>query len=147
MNVTNELKIVVPRGLPAPPLMRQYLLPEKGHWWLKRDFSSQEIRILAHFEDGTLMEAYRVDAGLDPHQMARELIYHITNVMFERKDVKITAFSIVYGSGVTSLSQQLGRSYSEAQMVKDGYLKAFPGVRKLQKLVSGRGKNGGRIRS
>lgn len=147
MNVTNELKIVVPRGLPAPPLMRRYLLPEDGHVWLKRDFSGQEVRILAHFEDGTLMEAYVSNPNLDPHQMALEMIATLTGVAHTRKDVKITAFSIVYGSGNASLAEQLGCALHEAAGIKAGYYKALPGVKKLQKLVSGRGRAGKSIRT
>jgi len=147
MNVTTELSIVVPQGVRPPPLMRKYLLPEKGHVWLKRDYSSQEVRILAHLENGTLMEAYRVDPNLDPHEAARQLIHNITQVMFSRKDVKITAFSIVYGSGANSLSKQLGRSLQEATLIKEAYLNAFPGVRALQRQVSKRGKAGKSIRT
>jgi DNA polymerase-1 len=147
MNVTNEIKIKIPDGLPPPPLMREYLLPEEGHMWLKRDFSGQEIRVLAHFEDGELMFAYQEDAGLDPHEMAKQMIHEITGKLFERKDIKITAFSIIYGSGVRGIAQQLNKSEAEAKEIKEGYLKAFPGVSKLQKLTSARGKAGKDIRT
>lgn len=142
MNVPNEYKIDIPRGLPTPPMMRQYLLPEQDHYWLKRDFSSQEVRILAHFEDGVLMEAYVANPDLDPHAMAQELIKGISGVMYARKDVKITGFSIIYGSGVSSLGAQLGRPRNEAQSIKDAYLQALPGVRKLQRATNKRGKAG-----
>lgn len=36
--------------------MRQYLLPEEGHVWVKRDFSAQEMRILAHYSEGTSVQ-------------------------------------------------------------------------------------------
>lgn len=147
MNVTNEIKIVVPDDLPTPPLMRQYLLPEEGHYWLKRDYSSQEVRMLAHFEDGDLMGAYQENPELDPHEMARKMVLEITGVEFTRKDIKITAFSIIYGSSVTGLAAQLGRSHYEAALVRDTYLKIFPGVKKLQKIVSNRGRKGSSIRT
>lgn len=147
MNVTNELKIVIPKGLPPPPLMRQYLLPELGHKWLKRDYSSQEVRWLAHFADGVLLQAYKDNPGLDPHEAAMLLIEELIDILFPRKDVKITAFSIVYGSGVNSLAEQLSRPKHEAALIKTGYLKAFPDVEELQKLVSRRGKSGQSIRT
>lgn len=147
MNVTNEIKGNTPVDLPPPPLMREYLLPEEGHHWLKRDFSSQEIRMLAHFEDGELMQAYCGDPELDPHEMARQMVAEITGHEFERKDIKITAFSIIYGSGVRSLAEQLGRPHHEAQLIKDGYLKAMPGVKKLQKIVTNRANQGMDIRT
>lgn len=147
MNVTNELNIDVPKGLPAPPLMRQYLLPEEGHVWVKRDFSSQEVRWLAHFEDGGLLQAYQEDPHLDPHTMGQELVGKIVGVQYPRKDIKITAFSIVYGAGVNSLSQQLGRPAHEASLIKDAYLRALPGIKTLQKSVSQRGRDGLTVRT
>lgn len=147
MNVTNELNIVVPKGLPPPPLMREYLEPEKGHVWVKRDFSSQEVRILAHYEDGVLLQAYRDDPRLDPHTMARSMIHDITDVEYARKDVKITGFSIIYGSGAGALAEQLHRSKEEATSIKNAYLRAFPGVKILQQNVSSRGRSGKSIRT
>jgi DNA polymerase-1 len=137
----------VPEGLHPPPCMRRYCLPEVGHVWLKRDFSSQEIRILAHFEDGTLAEAYRADPNLDPHELARQLIYGIINILFARKSVKITGFSLIYGTGVAALSGQLNTSYEEAYQIKNSYLAAFPAVRELMDDVQRRGKSGQPIRT
>lgn len=147
MNVTNEIKGTIPDNLPEPPLMRRYLLPEEGHYWVKRDFSSQEVRMLAHFEDADLMIAYNENPDLDPHQMAAELIQEITGIEFTRKDTKITAFGIIYGMGVNALAGQLGRPHHEAALVKDAYLRVFPGVKKLQRLVSARGRQGLDIRT
>jgi DNA polymerase I-like protein with 3'-5' exonuclease and polymerase domains len=137
----------VPSGLHPLPQMRRYCLPDDGHVWLKRDFSSQEIRILAHFEDGTLCEAYRANPSLDPHQMALEMIEVMIGVRYARKEVKITSFSIIYGSGVTGLSIQLGRGYGDAFTIKEAYLNAMPGVRKLMRGVQDRGKSGQPIRT
>lgn len=131
----------VPEGLHPLPLLRRYCLPERGHIWLKRDYSSQEIRILAHFEDGTLCEAYRANPSLDPHEMAREIIQAMVGMTYARKDVKITAFSIIYGSGATGLSIQLGRSYEEAWRIKEAYLDAMPGVKAIMEDVTARGRN------
>tara|TARA_R110002020_G_scaffold58106_2_gene159508 strand:- start:10585 stop:12429 length:1845 start_codon:yes stop_codon:yes gene_type:complete len=142
MNVTNEIKIAVPDGLPPPPLMRKYLLPEEGHYWLKRDFSGQEIRVLAHFEQGSLMQAYTDNPNLDPHEKARQMVADITGKEFSRKDIKITAFGIIYGSGVRALSQQLGRSVQEASLIKEGFLRAMPGIKKLQRSTSDKGRSG-----
>jgi len=147
MNVTNEFTIAVPKGLPTPPFMREYLLPEVGHVWVKRDFSSQEVRILAHYEDGVLLQAYKEDPRLDPHAMARGLINEITNAEYPRKDVKITGFSIIYGSGAGALAEQLHRSEEEATAIKNAYLRAFPGVKILQQNVSSRGRSGKSIRT
>lgn len=139
--------LAVPQGLHPLPQMRRYCLPEEGHLWLKRDFSSQEIRILAHFEDGVLCAAYKANPSLDPHQMAREMIHSIVGLMYARKDIKITGFSIIYGSGATGLSHQLGRTIEESFKIRSAYLAAMPGVKDLMDTVQRRGKSGGAIRT
>ena len=136
-----------PEGLHPIPFMRSYCLPEERHVWVKRDFSSQEIRILAHFEDGALCEAYRVNPNLDPHQMAIELINALIGIMYARKSIKITGFSIVYGSGVTGLTHQLGQPYDECYRIRSAYLAAMPGVKDLMDDVQRRGKCGQPIRT
>lgn len=137
----------VPEGLHHPPYMRSYCLPEVGHVWIKRDFSSQEVRILAHFEDGSLAEAYRANPSLDPHRMAMELIHSMIGVLYARKDVKITGFSIIYGTGARGLAIQLGRDYEEAFAIKNAYLAAMPGIQTLMRGVQDRGRAGEFIRT
>jgi DNA polymerase-1 len=139
--------LLVPEGLHPLPLMRRYCLPDNGHVWIKRDFSSQEIRILAHFEDGSLCEAYRANPGLDPHQMAKDIIFAMIQVSYARKSIKITGFSIIYGSGVTGLSHQLGQPYDEAARIKSAYLTAMPGIQELMDDVQGRARAGLPIRT
>lgn len=139
--------LAVPPGLHPLPFMRRYCLPEPDHVWLKRDFSSQEIRILAHFEDGALAEAYRANPNLDPHSMATELVAAIVGLTYARGEIKITGFSIIYGTGAPGLSSQLGRPVHEAAQIKAAYLTAMPGVRDLQLDVKGRGQSGQPIRT
>jgi DNA polymerase-1 len=141
-NVPNEFEQVVPAGLPPLPLMRRYCLPEEGHLWIKRDFSSQEVRWLAHFEDGTLLQEYIKNPGLDPHSTAQTVMRETTGKTFVRKHVKITAFTTIYGGGVPKLAEQMGVEVAHAFEVREAYLAAFPGVRKLQQAVSRRGKSG-----
>jgi DNA polymerase-1 len=149
-NLTNppgEMKAKAPEGFMEIPMMRQYLLPEEGHRWAKRDFSSQEIRILAHYEDGALMQAYRENPDLDPHEMARQMILNLTGIELQRKEVKIIGFSIIYGSGVTGLSQQLGTDYSRAHVLREAYMSALPGVRQLGNALRIRGRNNTPLRT
>lgn len=146
-NPPNPFDWTIPDGLPPLPNMREYLLPEPGHLWIKRDFSSQEIRILAHFEDGQLMEAYCADPFLDPHTMAQSLIQQITTILYARPDVKITGFSIIYGSGVPGLASQLKRPRSEAYVLREAYFKAMPAAAQLAASTRNRGRSGGTIRT
>jgi DNA polymerase I-like protein with 3'-5' exonuclease and polymerase domains len=137
----------VPDGLYALPQLRTYCLPEVDHVWVKRDFSSQEIRIVAHFEDGTLCEAYRANPDLDPHSMAQEMINAMIGVLYARKKIKITSFAIIYGAGAPGLSGQLGSTVEEARSIKGAYLDAMPGIRNLMLDVQARGRRGEAIRT
>jgi len=132
--------------------MRQFLLPEEGHVWCKRDFSGQELRIAAHFEDGPLLAAYQANPSLDPHQMAKELILEKCHKDFKRKHVKIAGFQIIYGGGANAISSGIGCSYQEAVEFKEAYFTAMPGIKKLAKECTDIGRNdlpittwGGRI--
>lgn len=146
-NVPTEFTDETPEGIIPIPRMRQYLLPEEGHVWAKRDFSSQEVRILAHFEDGQLLDAYRADPMLDPHSMGQGFIKENTGVLYPRKDVKITGFSIIYGSGVNGLAGQLHRPRDEAWSIREAYFQAFPGIKQLMRDTQSIGQSGRAIKT
>lgn len=144
-NMPNEYEIVIPEGLPPLPLMRQYMLPDKGMVWLKRDYSQQELRILAHFSEGRLFQRYQEDPTIDAHVETSALITEHAGIELPRKYVKITGFSVIYGSGIQNLADQMGVQYGEAQQVRNAYFKAMPEVRQLMNSCSTRGKSGGTI--
>lgn len=146
-NIPNEYPQEIPEGFPTLPIMRKYLMPEEGHVWLKRDFSSQEMRVLAHFEDGSLMRAYQENPKLDPHAYAQQLIREKTGMVLERRDTKIIAFSLLYGAGVRHISEQLGVEYHVAAALKEAYLSTFPDVRDLNDDVKRRGRAGKPVRT
>lgn len=146
MNIPAEFSEEVENLLP-PPRMREYLLPEPGHVWVKRDYSAQEVRLLAHYEDGALMKAFQENTLLDPHAFGAEVIKKYSGHVLERKQVKIIVFSILYGSGVTHLSEQLGVPYHQAAQIKSIYLAAFPDVKALIDDVKYKGDHGLPIRT
>lgn len=146
-NVPTEFDQKIPEGLPPLPFMRQFLLPEEGHVWAKRDFSSQEIRIAAHFEEGPLLAAYLKDPNLDPHEMARIMIWNLCHKSFTRKHTKITGFQIIYGGGANAIASNVGCSYTEAVELKESYLMAMPGIRELMRGTQRRGRIGEPIRT
>ncbi len=119
------------KGLPKLPQVRRYVLPFPHDLLLGRDFSSQELRILAHFENGPMMAAYQANPRLDLHQFAADLITKTTGIPITRKDAKTIGFSILYGSGLTKLALGLGCAYDEAKRLKAAYLGALPGVKAL----------------
>ncbi len=120
------------KSLPPLPEMRSYIIPwAPDHVLIDRDYSSQELRVLAHFEDGTLMEAYKKDPHLDIHEYARGLVNKITGKNFTRKTIKNVSFSIIYGAGLGLLAKNSGITVDEAREVKAGYLSIFPSLRSM----------------
>jgi len=147
-NPPNEFEgLVVPTGLPAPMIMRRYLLPEEGHVWLKRDFSAQEMRIMAHFAEGRLFDAFRLDPTTDPHVAVQKMIKELLGIDMPRKYVKITGFGIMYGRGVPNLSVALGVDQDEGKRVRDAYYAALPEIQQLSYDTRNRGKRGQFIRT
>jgi len=142
MNVSNEYDIVIPDSYPAMPLMKEYLLPDKGMRWLKRDYSQQELRILAHFSEGRLYERYQENPRLDAHEETSALITEHTGLTLPRKPVKIIGFSVIYGAGLAKLAESLSIPYGEAQTLRNAYYKALPEVPLLMRECSNRGKSG-----
>lgn len=147
-NVPTEFDIVVPDGLPPLPFMRSYLLPEDGHVWIKRDFSSQEVRILAHYEDGALAKAYCADPLYDPHAENKVRVHEFTGIDFPRKSIKITGFSLIYGAGVPGLQRQLNNDdYAQCKQLREAVLDAMPDVKEFIKEINRAGRRGEAIRT
>jgi DNA polymerase I len=118
--------------LPPLPFMRQYLLPDEGMSWLKRDYSSQELRLLAHYEDGQMMQAYRADPLLDLHQFASDVLTQVLGKPVSRRAAKTIAFSLLYGQGLDALAASLDCTYEEAKTSKAAYLREFSGVKSVE---------------
>lgn len=143
----------IPPGMLPYPVLRSYILPELYHLWLKRDFSSQEIRIAAHFEDGSLAEAYRLNPNLDPHEMAAQIITALFSFPLSRRPTKVVGFSIIYGAGAPGLQLNLKKqagmfvSLEKAKELKNIYFEAMPGIEALSRDVQLRGRTGMGIRT
>lgn len=113
------------------PFMRQYILPDEGQVIVPADFNGQEMRILSHYAEGRMAKVYRDDPTADFHQVASALILQYAGLKVPRKMCKIVGFSLIYGSGVETLSKQLGVTYEVAYRIKEAYFKAFPGLREF----------------
>lgn len=119
--------------MPSLPLIRKYILPDEGCVILHRDFASQELRILAHYEDGALLKAYQENANLDPHSFIRGEIERIATLKLERRPVKITVFTSIYGGGLGKLAEQLNSTVEMAGEIKAALRKAMPDVDSLDR--------------
>jgi DNA polymerase-1 len=127
--------------------MRQYLLPEEGHTWVKRDFSAQEMRVMSHYAEGSLFEAFKVDKYTDPHQAVMDIIKRTTGLDMIRKHVKIIGFGIMYGMGVDKLAASMGVTKDEGDKLRNAYYAALPEIRELSLDTRNRGKRGDFIRT
>jgi DNA polymerase I-like protein with 3'-5' exonuclease and polymerase domains len=126
--------------LPPLPLVRSYVLPDEDEVWLHRDFSGQEVRIFAHFEQGDLAEAYRADPRLDPHDWLKAQILETTGRELERTRVKNVTFARLYGGGAGAVQAQARTgSLQEAREIIAFHDRALPGRRilseEIQRLV------------
>lgn len=124
--------------LPLVPQLRDYIVPDtKADVLLVRDYSQQEMRILAHFDqlpdgrDGQLLAKYKEDPTLDVHNAARDLIQEMLGLKLDRRPVKDTGFGLVYGLGVPGLAKKIGASVQEARDLRNAYLEAMPGIKRL----------------
>ena len=133
--------------LPALPLVRRYILPDKGQTILHRDYNQQEFRILAHFEDGDLMKEYLRDPRIDYHTKMKALIEERTGLKLERRSVKILNFGILYGMGGPLLASKLGVGVDEALALRKAQKAATPGVAALDASLKALGREGKPIRT
>ena len=113
--------------------LRDYITPTPGNWLIGRDYQQQEMRVLAHYEDGALLNAYLDNPQLDIHDAVRLIIGELIGIDLPRKAVKTIAFAIMYGLGLDSLAERLETTRTEAEKIKTAYLIALPGLKKLNK--------------
>lgn len=111
--------------------LRDFILADEDSILISVDYNQQELRLLAHFEEGSLAEAYKADPKLDVHSYIQNLIKKLTGVLYERKFIKIAVFGIIYGMGLDKLALMLGETKDTAKAVRDGVFKAVPGLRDI----------------
>lgn len=128
-------------------MVRDYILPEKGHYFGGRDYNQQELRVLAHFEDGALMQAYQENPELDTHTFVKEAIESILHREMKRKTIKEINFGTIYGQGVPSLAEKIGEEVNVIRQIKSAQLRALPGLEALTKTIKRAAKDGLPIRT
>lgn len=120
-------------GLPPLPLARKYCLPDEGDLFVHRDWNQQELRLLAHYEEGRLAEAYRKDPATDIHGMVQKWMVEIGRKHYEREPVKRADFLTAYGGGAPALSRRTHMTLDEARAFLAVWRKALPDVVTLNK--------------
>lgn len=124
---------LVPKTLVPIPMVRRYITPSRrGRVLLNRDYSQQELRILAHFEDDVLLDAYRKDQWTDMHDFVQGVISDILGLKIDRKPIKVLNFGLIYGMGIGKLAEDMGLDVDTANKIKRAHQRGFPGVKELQ---------------
>ena len=149
MNIAKAFSTATPaiRGCLPLPLVRRYLLPDAGGVWAGRDFSSQELRILAHYEDGEILAEYQRNPTIDYHSMMVDRVKESTGVALSRKDAKTINFGILYGMGLGTLADSLKVDIATAMTLRDAVRKASPGVQSLDRELKRRASAGEPLRT
>jgi DNA polymerase-1 len=93
-----------------PKYVRRYLSPGKGNVFIKADFSSFQLRLLAHLsQDQVLMDLFR--SGDSPHDETKSRLER-RGVNITRAQAKTVNFAICYGGTAWSLKDNLGLGFN-----------------------------------
>ena len=102
--------------------IRQAFVAPKGKLLLAADYSQIELRVAAHLsQDPVMMEAFAGDK--DFHTETAE------KMGVDRRVAKIINFSILYGKGAYSFSQDLGITMAEAKAYIEQYFATYAGLK------------------
>lgn len=126
---------------------RRAFLPEEGHYWLSRDFSGQELRLMANLSN----EKTWIDAFLnneDIHKATAVAIWGKEKYNKEmRKKAKEINFGLIYGTGPDSLANRLNVTKKEAQEYIDAFFKNLPGIKRFMDTCERQAQKDGEIQN
>ncbi len=112
-------------GFSVEENFRKAFLPEKGHYVVSRDFSGQELRILANMSG----EPKWVEAFLnneDIHKQTAIMIFGEENYSREKRNIaKTINFGLVYGMSEFALASKAKTSVEEAKSYIDQFFTSF----------------------
>jgi DNA polymerase I-like protein with 3'-5' exonuclease and polymerase domains len=130
------------KALPPLPLMRGYLLPDVGCTWIKRDYAQQELRILAHFEAGSLLDKYNTDPEYDMHDDVLQYAHTVAQLDINRSGIKILNFGDIYGMGVGEFMRKARLDERTARMIKRAKRAMMPDFARMDEDIKRRGRAG-----
>lgn len=132
-----------------PELMnlRTLIVPDPGDVLIVRDFTSQEVRVGAHYAEGAIMDAYQKDADLDAHTFVQDMIRDTTGTDLGRRVSKTISFLKMYGGGARAAAGQLGIEEETARKFFNAYDKALPEFKQLSKDLESQVKGGTLLRT
>lgn len=107
---------------------RKCFLPEHNHTLVSRDFSGQELRILANLSG----EQSWIDTflqGGDIHESTARAVWGDKNYSPKRRaDAKSINFGLAYGMGAFALAEKIGATEEEAQKHIDKFFETHPNI-------------------
>lgn len=124
--------------------VRKLFSATKGYILLSCDYSGQEVRVTAHLSnDKKMIASYQ--AGKDIYSEIAAISFNTTyeeccenkdGVFYpegkaRRGEAKKIVLGILYGRGIPSIAEQLGKSVEEAQAIYDKVLSKFEGLAKF----------------
>ena len=128
----DKIGYVLPFELPS---VRKYIIPDAGKIFIGRDYSAQEMKLLAHFTNGGMLKELQADPNKDVHMIAAD-IAGIT-----RKVAKTLGFAVLYGAGVGRIAESLSIDVGQANAIKSKYLKALPEIKEFQQELNKLGRS------
>jgi DNA polymerase I-like protein with 3'-5' exonuclease and polymerase domains len=137
-------------GLPELPEVRGYLIALPGHVLVGRDWSQQELRLLAHYACGVLLEKYQSDPWFDVHGLVKENTERMLGHEVAREIIKRLVFMTIYGGGRPAqarLAQEYGIAPATMIKIAESVKKAVPGLADLIKRIRERTNAGEPIRT
>ncbi len=130
------------------PSIRTLIVPRHAdNVLIKRDFSGQELRVVAHYAEGTILEAYKNNPRLDVHAFVDDLIQKKTGHHLKRTPVKMINFLKLYGGGPSKLAEKLSISLSQAKQFFAAYDESLPEFKELMSKIEKLARSGVKIRT
>ncbi len=110
--------------------IRHAFVSEEGYSLVSFDYSQIELRIAALLSQDTFF-IKTFQEGKDIHSAVAMKVFGVSEddvTSDMRRKAKVINFGILYGMGVTALSQNLGSNRKDAQIFYDNYFNQFPTI-------------------
>ena len=128
-----NLQFIPKRDQEFGAMIRGLFIPEDGHFWGSADYSSVEIRILAHFALGPgaddIRQAFNDNPDIDYHQWCADM------AGIPRMKAKKINFGVMYGMGQAKLGKQLNLDSGAARSFLNGYHAKLPWIRETMRIA------------
>jgi DNA polymerase I len=120
--------------------IKKAFIPREGYSFIVVDWSTIEIRIMAH-ESGDPTMTSILKEGRDVHQETADNVYRQTGVKLTRSQGKTVNFAILYGMGAPSLAYSLNAGLrsmvKKGTMTREEYKHSMITERQAVKIIDG----------